>query len=192
MNLGCDELQKIAVKDKSYFQRVIFMLDGDARYKETTQKPHVKDYLIQNYDSTGKNDVKHDPNICFLPGYFAPESFLYRIIYQLLNKEADHAMFWRSLDECDETALYTATKVRNMFSSLPEDFNNDDLKKIFKDYHNDGKQENSEIWQFIDKTHLLDYYYCDFKNLGELLDFFNSFKKAYDMAHSKTLANRFG
>lgn len=192
MHLGCDELQKIAVKDKSYFQRVIFMLDGDARYKEASQKPHVKNYLTQNFDSTGKNDVKHDPNICFLPGYFAPESFLYRIIYQLFSEENDHAMFWRSLDERDDTALYTATKVRDMFSSLPQDFNNDDLKKIFKDYHSDNRQNNSGVWQFIDKTNLLDYYYCDFRNLGELLNFFSSFEKAYDMAHSKTLANRFG
>ncbi len=192
MNLGCDELQKIATRDKSYFQRVIFMLDGDARYKDPELKPHVKDYLTQNYDLGGKNDVKHAPNICFLPGYFAPESFLYRIIYQLFSKENDHEMFWRSLDERDETTLYTATKVRAMFSFLQPDFNNDDLKKIFKDYQTNKSQNNSEIWQFVDKTDLLDYYYCDYRNLGELLDFFSSFKEAYNMAHSITLANRFG
>lgn len=42
MNLGCEELLKIAERDKSYFDRVIFLLDGDARYKLPAQKPKVK------------------------------------------------------------------------------------------------------------------------------------------------------
>lgn len=192
MHLGCTELQKIAEKDKSYFQRVIFILDGDARYREVAQKPHVNDYLMQDFDPTGKNDVSHEQNICFLPGPFAPESFLYQIIYRLSNKESDHMMFWRALDECVETSLYTASKIRNMFDSLPKDFRNDDLKKIFKDYCVDRMHRNSEIWQFVDNSHLLEYYYEDYKNVDELIVFFRNFKKAYDMAHAKTLANRFG
>lgn len=192
MHLGCEELMKIAVQDKTYFQRVIFLLDGDARYKEPAQKPHVKDYLNQNFKSTGRSDRQHEPNICFLPGHFAPESYLYRIIYQLVNEENEHVMFWRALDDHDETALYTATKIRDMFSGLREGFNNDDLKSVFKEYYPDVGTKNSELWQFVDKSHLLDYYYGDFRNLGEMLGFFSAFEKAYDMAHAKTVANRFG
>ena len=166
------------------------MLDGDARYKDPAQKPRIRDYLDEKYDSTGKNDRNHPVNTCFLPEHFAPESYLYGIIYQLANHENDHSVFWRTLDDSEETALYTATKIRNMFSGLPTEFDNDDLKTIFKPYQPDA--ENSEIWQFIDKSHMLDYYYSDYRNVGELIKFFSEFEKSYGIAHAKTIANRFG
>ena len=191
MNLGCEDLIKIAEKDENYFSRVIFLLDGDARYKEPVRKPKVKDYLLSQFDARGVSDRKHTPNICFLPNYFAPESYLYRIIFELTHHENDHAVFWRTLDQKEETALYTATKIRDIFSDLPEDFNNDDLKALFGEYHSDTTR-NSEVWKFVDKSGLLDYYYGDYGTIGELLKFFTDFKNAYVMTRSKTLANRFG
>lgn len=190
MHLGCETLLTMSVQDQMYFQRVLFLLDGDARYKDPAQKPRIRDYLDKKYDSTGKNDRSHPVNICFLPEHFAPESYLYGIIYQLANHENDHSVFWRTLDDSEETALYTATKIRNMFSGLPTEFDNDDLKTIFKPYQPDA--ENSEIWQFIDKSHMLDYYYSDYRNVGELIKFFADFENAYNIAHAKTVANRFG
>lgn len=190
MQLGCEELMKIATKDDSYFQRVMFVLDGDARYKDPAQKPRIKEYLDKKYDSTGKNDRQHSVNICFLPEHFAPESYLYRIIYQLVNNETNHSIFWRTLDDNQETALYTANKIRNIFLELPEEFNNDNLKDIFKAYQSNAK--NSEIWQFIDKSNLLDYYYNDYRNLNGLINFFDDFKEAYNITHAKTVENRFG
>ncbi len=167
------------------------MLDGDARYKEPAQKPKVKDYLLSKYDARGVSDRQHSPNICFLPNYFAPESYLYRIIFELIHNENDHAIFWRTLDQKEDTALYTATKIRDIFSTLPKDFNNDDLKKIFGEYNSDPAK-NSELWLFINRSGLLDYYYGDYGTIDELLNFFTNFKVAYEMAKSKTLANRFG
>ena len=167
------------------------MLDGDARYKESAQKPKVKDYLLSQYDAHGISDRKHTPNICFLPNYFAPESYLYRIIFELTHYENDHIIFWRTLDQKEETALYTATKIQGIFSNLPAEFDNDDLKKIFGEYHSDPTK-NSEVWTFVDKSNLLDYYYGDYRTIHELLDFFAHFKCAYEMTRSKTLANRFG
>lgn len=190
MHLGCETLLTMSVQDQMYFQRVLFLLDGDARYKDPAQKPRIRDYLDKKYDSAGKNDRNHPVNICFLPEHFAPESYLYGIIYQLVNHENDHSVFWRTLDDSEETALYTATKIRNMFSGLPTEFDNDDLKTIFKPYQPDA--ENSEIWQFIDKSHMLDYYYSDYRNVGELIKFFAEFEKSYDRTHAKTVANRFG
>lgn len=191
MNLGCEELIKIAEKDKNYFGRVIFLLDGDARHKDPSQKPKVKDFLTAQYNASGISDRKHTPNICFLPNYFAPESYLYRIIYELTHHENDHAVFWRTLDQKEETALYTATKIRDVFSGLSQNFNNDDLKAIFGEYHTDPTK-NSEMWKFVDKSGLLDYYYGDYGTINELLEFFTNFKYAYEMTRSKTLANRFG
>ncbi|WP_036599387.1 ATP-binding protein [Oribacterium sp. oral taxon 078] len=189
MHLGCETLLTLSTQDRTYFQRVVFLLDGDARYKGS-EKPHIREYLGKEYDSTGRNDRKHPINICFLPEHFAPESYLYRVIYQLVNNETDHSVFWRTLDDSEETALYTATKIRDMFSALPPEFNNDNLKTVFKQYQPDP--ENSGIWKFIDKSHILDYYYNDYRNVGKLINFFDDFEKAYDIAHAKTLENRFG
>lgn len=190
MHLGCETLLTMSAQDRSYFQRVTFLLDGDARYKEPSQKPKVREYLDKEFDSTGRTDRSHSVNICFLPEHFAPESYLYRIIYQLVNNEAEHEIFWRTLDDRADTALYTATKIRNLFSGLPTDFTNDNLKSVFKTYQTGA--ENSEIWQFIDKSNMLDYYYSDYGNVGELIDFFTDFEKAFDRTHAKTIANRFG
>ena len=87
--------------------------------------------------------------------------------------------------------MYTATKIRNLFSALPENFTNENLKTVFGDYHS-GLEKNSEVWKFVDKSGLLDYYYGDYNTIEELLKFFADFKCAYDMTKSKTLANRFG
>jgi len=108
-----------------------------------------------------------------------------------MHNENNHAVFWRTLDQKEDTALYTATKIRDIFSLLPKDFNNDDLKKIFGEYNSDSAK-NSELWLFINRSGLLDYYYGDYGTIDELLNFFTNFKIAYEMTKSKTLANRFG
>ena len=44
---------------------------------------------------------------------------------------------------------------------------------------------------FYKKTHVLEYYYYDYKMVGILIDFIESVKKAYEMASPLTLANRY-
>ena len=108
-----------------------------------------------------------------------------------MNDEMDHTVFWRTLDQKEDTALYTPSKLKGIFSGLPEEFNNEDLKKIFGEYHDDFKHPNSEIWNFVDNTGLLDYYYGSYNTINELIDFFADFEVAYKIARSKTLANRY-
>lgn len=69
----------------------------------------------------------------FFPDYFAPESFLYTIIYKITNAPFDNAEFWRTMDMKEDTALYTADKIRYLFTHLPIEYNNYDLKSIFKE-----------------------------------------------------------
>lgn len=184
--LGCEELFKVNDADK-YFKRVIFILDGDARYKEPTKKPKIRDYLDKKYNpkNFGLNDRNHDKNICFLPDYFAPESFLYAIIHTISTKQMEHASFWRGLDSNEDTALYTSEKIDSMFAKLPGEFNNDDLKKIFSD------SIDNEVWQFIKKSDIVTYYYSDYQTVEELLSFLENVEKAYDIAWPLTLSNRY-
>ena len=184
--LGCEELFKINKADE-YFKRIIFVLDGDARYKEPRQKPKIKNYLNKKYDpkESKLNDRSHPDNICFLPDYFAPESFLYSIIYKIFTNNTEHLTFWRGLDSNETTALYTSEKVNEIFSALPSEYNNDDLKKIFTDSF------ESDIWKFIKESDIVTYYYSDYKTIGELLSFLENVKKAYDIALPLTLSNRY-
>ena len=184
-HLGCEELVNISDAD-SYFKRVIILLDGDARYKQTEEKPRIKDYLIEEFNSSSsQNDRKHGTNICFLPNYFAPESFLYAIIYKLYTDPIFYSDFWRTLDDKESTALFTPEKIKNLFSNLESDFNNDDLKKIFKEYN------KSEVWKFIIESDLITYYYSKFNKIEELLLFLESLDNAYKMTLPLTLSNRY-
>ncbi len=184
--LGCEELIRISEAD-SYFKRVIFILDGDARYKEPSQKPKIRDYLDRNYDpkKLRMNDRSHMINLCFFPDYFAPESFLFAMIYKIASNALDNATFWRTLDLKEDTSLYTVDKIKNLFSSLPEGYNNDNIKDIFKEV------SKSEAWKFVQKSDIVTYYYSDYRYIAELLQFVEDVKKAYTMALPLTISNRY-
>ena len=184
--LGCEELIKISMVD-SYFKQIIFILDGDARYKDTRQRPLIRNFLNKKYNAQKErlNDRSHSDNICFLPDYFAPESFLFYIVNNIVKNEFDHFSFWRGL-ECDEnTALYTPDKIKLLFCNLDKDFTNDDLKVIFKNI------ETSEIWQFILKSNIVTYYYYDYNNINELLLFIEKLNEAYKRTYKIVLAKKF-
>lgn len=186
-HLGCENLIKIAKADE-YFKRVIIMLDGDARIKKDVNKPLAKDYMATSYNPKDhkESERSHTDNILFAPDYFAPESYLYRIIKRVCGKPLDHSSFWRGLDANEATSLYTADKVKNLFGNIGDDFSNNDLKKVF------GESDvSSEAWKFVLESHLLEYYYSDYNTVSELLDFLSKLKKAYDMAWPLTLSNRY-
>ncbi len=184
--LGCEDLIKICAAD-SYFKRVIFVLDGDARYKEPSQKPKIRDYLNTKYNrkQLKLNDRSHPDNICFFPDYFAPESYLYAIIYKVANTPLDNSDFWRAMDMDEDTTLYTADKILNLFANLPFDYNNDNLKVIFKEV------SSTEVWKFVQKSDIVTYYYSDYTTVEELLQFIESIKRAFGMAWPLTLSNRY-
>lgn len=182
-HLGCEDLLKISKADPNYFKRVVILLDGDARYKDQkdSPKPRVRDYLECEVDTSGKSDRAHEKNVCFLPNYFAPESFLYRIIYRLTKYELDHMEFWRTLDQNESTALFTSSKIKGAFGGMPQDFNNDTLKGKFTE----------EIWRFIEASDMLGYYYCDYNTVGELLKFMEDILAACEFSYPIMLSNRY-
>lgn len=182
VELGCEELIRLSSIDP-YFKRVIMMLDGDARIKgnKNIQKPAVCDYLDRQYTDRS-HDRQHDPNICFLPGYFAPESYLYKIIYQLVNNQKTEYEFWRSLDAYEETSLYTADKIGEIIHELQGGFDNDSVKNLFN---------KKGLWKFVDSTSILKYYYGSYKTVSPLIEFGNDLLKAYKMTLSLTRQNKY-
>lgn len=187
-HLGCEDLIRIAKADE-YFKRVIIMLDGDARIKEHINKPLAKDFMMGEFYNPKDYHVserEHNDNILFAPNYFAPESYLYRIIMRVCGDPLMHNSFWRGLDASEKTTLYTADKVKTLFVDIGNDFSNNDLKKVFGD-----RNISSEVWKFILESHIIEYFYSDYNCIGELLDFLSKFKKAYDMTYPLTLSNRY-
>ena len=53
----------------------------------------------------------------------------------------------------EETALYTTDKIKNIFANLPAEYNNNDLKDVFKEV------SSTEVWNFIQTSDILIYYY---------------------------------
>ena len=186
-HLGCDSLMKISCADE-YFKRVIIMLDGDARIKDTNDKPHACEYMDSDFNPKDHhlNCRKHEPNIIFAPNYFAPESYLYRIIMKVCGDQLLHNSFWRGLDENESTALYSADKIKNLFQNIGEEFSNDELKKVFG-----GDSYDSEVWKFVFKSNIIEYYYSDYNTISELLLFLKDLREAYEMTKSLTLSNKY-
>lgn len=180
LNLGCELLISVN-KQIKYFKRTVIVLDGDARIKETKSKPKIVDYVSKKFSLPRgvacRNDVG-GKNSIFLPDFFAPESYLYRILRAVIDDKLNNMTFWRGLDANEDTSIYTSDRINKLFNNLPDPFNNDDLKSIFKEV-------GSEVWSFIEKSDVISYYYCDVNNVRELLDFIKSFKLAYQVATSE-------
>ena len=85
----------------------------------------------------------------------------------------------------EETALYTTDKTKNIFANLPAEYNNNDLKDVFKEV------SSTEVWNFIQTSDILTYYYSDYNTVEELLQFVETLKKAFDITWPLTLANRY-
>ena len=85
----------------------------------------------------------------------------------------------------EDTTLYTADKILNLFANLPFDYNNDNLKVIFKEV------SSTEVWKFVQKSDIVTYYYSDYTTVEELLQFIESIKRAFGMAWPLTLSNRY-
>ena len=170
-----------------YFDRIIICLDGDARLKNKKLQPKVKDYLDKDFDSKsiGENDRRHKPNLIFAPGYFAPESYLYKIIYSLINNQIQYADFWRGVEQNEEITLYTPDKIKNMFGNIETEFSNTDLKKIFGE-----NLDNSDLWKFIRKSGLIEYYYKDYMTISTLVKFAEDLQNAYNMTSRLFIENK--
>ncbi|MDO5016669.1 MAG: AAA family ATPase [Eubacteriales bacterium] len=182
VEIGCEEIIRINDIDK-YFKRVIMILDGDARIKngEGVEKPEVRDFLTKRYSDTSR-DRKHEFNVLYFPGYFAPESFMYKIIYNLVHEEEKHRMFWRSIDQFQNTHIYTANKLRTALEIENEKYTNCDIKKLF---------QGGELKKFATDTSILNYYYGSYETVEPLLRFWEEFAEIYKAAESNTLKDRF-
>lgn len=176
MNIGCRDLLKMPEKD-DYFKRVLFCLDGDAR---VTTVYNVKNYLKHTLPTVpDQQQVKHSPNVMFLPSVLAPESFMYFVVYKLASHPGEFYPFWKALDTNPDLQLYTSSNIYNRLCEGVNDYSNDEIKEIF-----DENVHRSILWNFAEKSHVLSYYFRDINNMPMLIRFINSLVSGYTMCSS--------
>lgn len=156
--LGCDALKKLLLKDY-YFRKVCIILDGDARSINKIKDNELVTYLETDFTS---EEFSPDLNIVYLPTFFFPEFYVYRVINKYVNSD-DYSRFWRSLDNNFETKHYTQEFILKNIILDKENINRNNIK-----------QNGSIILDFIEKTKLLYYYYSDLNNFDELDCFIES------------------
>lgn len=201
--LGCDTFRKLIKCDK-YFESVCIILDGDARIKNdkrkntnnSKNKKTYNEYLIKEVNKSDyslyKNSGEGDPkNLIYLPNYFPPEFYLYRIIYRyiIFENESEYFSFWRSLDLNPETTRYTPQYLKKHLiidSNQHIDFNNfltiDNLK---------NPDRTKLILDFCESSNILASYYSKEDNINELVNFWKDFSKTIEYLKGKNYSKFF-
>lgn len=170
--LGCEQLIKLPDYD-SNFTTVSILLDGDARIKEQIK---IEDYIANKEIIKGKSTINHRDTIVFLPNFLPPESYLYSILYEYVNKTDEHLDFWRTLFKNPETANYTSDRIKqNIIDVHP--LTNDTLK---------SKEIRNQLFDFCKDTDILTDYYRD--NRKELEKFVDDFHKSLKIIQKKLKA----
>ncbi len=170
--LGCEQLIKLPDYD-SNFTTVSILLDGDARIKEQIK---IEDYIANKEIIKGKSTINHRDTIVFLPNFLPPESYLYSILYDYVNKTDEHLDFWRTLFKNPETANYTSDRIKqNIIDVHP--LTNDTLK---------SKEIRNQLFDFCKDTDILTDYYRD--NRKELEKFVDDFHKSLKIIQKKLKA----
>ena len=177
-NLGCEELIKISSID-NYFRKSIFIIDGDAKIIKTKDKPLIREFVNKDFPQNIKNISFRSEqfNVKYLPNYFAPESFVFKILKSITDDPISHMDFWRSLEYNDKTVTYTSDLINNILSTLPSDFTNTNLKEIFE-------KEDSKLWNFIKDSKIITYYYQDALKINGLLGFIKTIKETFIKVNS--------
>ncbi|MFT0803704.1 ATP-binding protein [Bacillus swezeyi] len=166
--INCDTLMKLPQKD-SYFQDIIIVLDGDAKYKN---KPDIYKFLLE--DPIGYNPIKTVPsNVIFLPDDFSPEESLFRGLYKISKEEEKYYEFWRSV----QTNAYGLTNYYpyTILNELEDSIANKELhREAFKTWFEKHKS-------FFEQSNFLKYYYEEVRKKNEISEFGKKFNQLFNI-----------
>lgn len=159
---GGKDFLKTVWKRDDYFKTILIILDGDAKItsKEQQKEPiDMAKYIINDYrPASGQNDAKLEFNFLTLPGYLAPESFIYRILqrYSLVDTPsadlvAEASDFWAFVEErCGYTGITSQYVHQNFSVGKTKGITNDDVKAALP---------MNKILPFMKDANVLAFYY---------------------------------
>lgn len=169
IHLGCDNLLNLPRFD-SHFGKTIIVLDGDAKLKD--KRCLIYEY-INNEKQNGIKEIKTNKNFIFLPTFLAPESYLYYLLFSIVN-DNKYSDFWNNI-KSEKYGILTRSKLRNSFLDkviISKASKNDELKKLFKEFG------INDIKELITETNLFYHYYKE--NINELNEYYNRFEQAVE------------
>lgn len=186
--IGCDTAFSLIEADK-YFQNVCFILDGDAKIKKdqhrnenySRKKKTYNEFLEQEVTNGRYSHRDNHNNVVYLPSYFPPEFYLYRIVYKYIkNNSHDYYMFWRNLEDITSknyTSYILEEELKiNEFTSSLDNLTIDILK---------GSKISTLLLEFCKDSKILVDYYSRDDNKEEFIDFIKIFSKVIKYLKNK-------
>lgn len=197
ISLGKDHLKNIVEKD-SYFRKTIICLDGDARTKKQLNNNEALTSSQESFQKSLKTSNPKSNNILFLPTFYPPEVYVYKIMKDYVTSPEKHQKFWTTVENDSELSLYTSDRVKRKFSL--------DKKITFDDIHssNDDKDDNkkepsiddkekwfNDIITFMSKSNILSDYYSQPYKIGELEEYSKHLNNALNAAQKANKSQLF-
>lgn len=169
VKLGKDHLNKLP-KEDDYFRTVLILLDGDAKLKSNVDPNDALHESKEDFEKGRKPKKATCDNIVRLPTFYSPENYIFKVLEEVCDKSNEYNNFWSYIDNIPELSNYTVPRLRKKFRLEDKDL-------TYKDIH------DSETWMkdalyFVDKSHLLIYYYKNNSNINELNSFENELTRA--------------
>lgn len=177
VHLGCNNLKSLPEYDE-HFTRVAIVLDGDAK----TDQSRLLNKYISDGDFGGFNSKKLPKNCIALPTYLPPESYLYYILFKLIN-DAKYSDFWKNIDRIPEARLYTKARLKELIINkvdINDTTSNDSLK---------SSDIINELKNFFEKSKALSYFYSKNENKTELDTFLKQCEDVFNKVNAKMKAS---
>ena len=180
--IGCDNAISL-LKADNYFKDVCFVLDGDAQIKKDTKLKKDYSRKTKTYNEflevnviDGRYSKKEMyPNVIYLPSYFPPEFYLFRIIYKYVKEARDLYLFWRNLEDIasdNYTSSLVNEKLRiSEFKSSDDNLNIDFLK---------GADVKQFLLDFCKDSRILVDYYSRPEYIDELISFVELYNESIE------------
>lgn len=151
------------------FQHSILVLDGDALYDDNTTFNEDK-YIKGNSPLPEPGNRKDYANIVRLPTPFAPEAYIYHLIYYYVNvSNQETRLFWRQADKISSISRQYIQREWLLNGTIDN--------KVLKDRKFSDTLE--EMFTFVEKTKVMSFWFTHHNENKELNRFSNELKLAY-------------
>lgn len=169
VKLGKDHLNQLP-KEDDYFRTVLILLDGDAKLKSDVDPNDALHKSKKDFEKGRKSKKVTCDNIVRLPTFYSPENYIFKVLEEVCDKYNEYNNFWSYIDNIPELSNFTVPRLRKKFRLKDKDL-------TYKDIH-DSESWMKDALDFVDKSHLLVYYYKNNSNINELISFENELSRA--------------
>lgn len=181
VSLGKEHLKGLPKKD-DYFKTVLIVLDGDSKLKQDIDPDKALKINKKEFERKLTPQKKPFGNVLRLPSFYSPEVYLYKIMEDVSINHEEYMKFWNHVDTVPEITNITAKRMRNLFKINSPELN-------YHLIHNTNWMERAE--KFAEQSDLIEFYYMNEKNRGELQNFAADLVKCFEAVRKTRTRNVF-